>query len=265
VFEELVARQDGVVSLAQAAAHGYSVGRVQRRVREGRWRRLHPGVVLVGGHRLTEEGRIRAAWLWAGERSVVAGPAAAAWHGMLARRLTVVDVTVPAALNRRPCGGVRFRRRDLPVDDVTTLRGVRVTGPGLTALEAAVAMPDGSAFLDRALQRHVPFDEVYRAFCRSVGCWNSAGDLLVAAADRADSAAERTAVRLLRAAGIGGWELGHPFGPWQIDLAFPQAKVAVEIDGWAWHVDQDRFANDRRKATRSCGRAGWCCGSPGTT
>jgi hypothetical protein len=61
-FEELVARQAGVVTLAQAAAHGYSGDRVRRRVREGRWRRLYPGVVLLGGHRLTDEARVWAAW-----------------------------------------------------------------------------------------------------------------------------------------------------------------------------------------------------------
>jgi hypothetical protein len=63
----------------------------------------------------------------------------------------------------------------------------------------------------------------------------------VATADRADSAAERLIVKLLRGAGITGWERGVPFGPWTIDLAFPDAKVAVEVDGWAWHVDVDRF------------------------
>ena len=112
-----------------------------------------------------------------------------------------------------------------------------------------MALPDGSVFLDRALQRHVRFPPVYRAFCRNIGRHGStaAGRLLVAAADRADSAAERLLVRLLRDAGIGGWVLGHPFGPWRIDLAFPQQKVAVEVDGWAWHVDAERFRTDRRK------------------
>lgn len=76
---------------------------------------------------------------------------------------------------------------------------------------------------------------------------SAAGRLIVAAADRADSAAERLLVRILRDAGITGWVLGHPFGPWRIDLAFPREKVAVEVDGWAWHVDAQRFANDRRK------------------
>jgi very-short-patch-repair endonuclease len=121
-----------------------------------------------------------------------------------------------------------------------------------------VALPEGSAFLDRALQRRVRFPTVYRAFCRNMGRRGSsaAGRLLVAAADRADSAAERLLVRLLREAGVTGWVLGHPFGPWRIDLAFPREKVAVEVDGWAWHVDAERFRNDRRKQNALV-RDGW--------
>jgi hypothetical protein len=65
-FERLVARQAGVVSLAQAVAAGMSPDTVQRRVQQGRWDRLHPGVYLVGGHRRTPEARIRGAWLWGG-------------------------------------------------------------------------------------------------------------------------------------------------------------------------------------------------------
>jgi len=125
-------------------------------------------------------------------------------------------------------------------------------------LETAIALPDGAAFLDRALQRHLRFPELYGAYCRGLGRVGSAemGRLLVAAADRADSAAERLVIKHLRAAGITGWVSGFPFGPYLIDLAFPQAKVAVEIDGWAWHVDRDRFANDRRKQNALV-RAGW--------
>jgi very-short-patch-repair endonuclease len=32
--------------------------------------------------------------------------------------------------------------------------------------------------------------------------------------------------------------------------------VAVEVDGWAWHVDAQRFANDRRKQNALV-RDGW--------
>ena len=121
-----------------------------------------------------------------------------------------------------------------------------------------MVVPEGSVFLDRALQRHVSFPRVYRAYCRNLGAHGSAraGDLLVAAADRADSAAERCAVALLRAAGITGWVLGHPFGKYLIDIAFPEAMLAVEIDGWAWHMGVDRFRADRHKGNALV-RARW--------
>jgi hypothetical protein len=54
-------------------------------------------------------------------------------------------------------------------------------------------------------------------------------------------------VRLLRAAGITGWELGYPVSGYVIDLAFPAQRVAIEVDGWAWHMTADRFVEDRRR------------------
>ncbi|WP_161631648.1 type IV toxin-antitoxin system AbiEi family antitoxin domain-containing protein [Pseudonocardia asaccharolytica] len=65
-LEHLVERQAGVLTLAQALACGMSADTVQRRVRDGLWTRLHPRAHLVGGHRLTDEARVWAAWLWTG-------------------------------------------------------------------------------------------------------------------------------------------------------------------------------------------------------
>jgi very-short-patch-repair endonuclease len=259
VLERVLVRQAGVVTLAQARACGLSADSVRRRVRAGTWRELHPCVYLVGGHRLTDEARVRAAWLWArAAGAVVSGPAAAYWHGMLDRAPAAVELTLPRAMHRQRRPGILLRRRDLPGADVTENRGIAVATPPLAALETAVAVPRGSVFLDRALQQHVRFPAVYRSYCRGVGRQGSAAmyRMLAAAADRADSAAERLMVRLLRRAGIGGWVLGHPFGPYRIDLAFPVEKVAVEVDGWAWHVDAERFRTDRRKGN-ALTRGGW--------
>lgn len=261
-LDHLLRRQGGVVTLRQAVELGVSRQTVQRRVQEGSWERLHPGVHLVGGHRLTDEVRTRAAWLWASsggrDDAAVSGPAAAYWHGLIERAPRDVELTVPHRRKPRAQPGLVVRRRDLQPADLVGRRDIRLTAVPLTVLETAVALPDGSSFLDRALQRHVRFPTAYRAFCRNMGMTGSsaAGRLLVAAADRADSAAERLLVRILRDAGITGWVLGHPFGPWRIDLAFPREKVAVEVDGWAWHVDAQRFANDRRKQNALV-RAGW--------
>jgi Uncharacterized protein conserved in bacteria len=236
-----------------------SAATVQRRAREGEWERLHPAVYLVGGHRLSDEAKVRAAWLWAGGEPVaVTGAAAAFWHGMLARAPAEIELTVPRNTHLRSRPGIVLRRRDLQFPDLIGIRDLWLADKPLAALETAVALPDGSTFLDRALQRHVHFPALYRAYCRNVGREGSAaaGRLISAAADRADSAAERLLVTLLREAGIGGWVLGHPFGPYLIDLAFPTARLAVEVDGWAWHVDPERFRNDRRKGN-AITRGGW--------
>jgi very-short-patch-repair endonuclease len=257
-LDDLVARQAGVLALHQAVELGMSAATVQRRVRQGSWTRLHPAIYLVGGHRMTDEARIRAAWLWAGEQAAISGAAAACWHGLIPEAPDQVEVTVPRRLGPGDRPDVRVRRRDLLPADLVGIRGIRLTGLPLSVLETAVALPEGSAFLDRALQRRVRFPTVYRAFCRNMGRRGSsaAGRLLVAAADRADSAAERLLVRLLREAGVTDWVLGHPFGPWRIDLAFPAAMVAVEVDGWAWHQDVERFRADRAKQNALV-RAGW--------
>jgi very-short-patch-repair endonuclease len=55
------------------------------------------------------------------------------------------------------------------------------------------------------------------------------------------------AIRLLRNAGITRWELGYRIQDILVDLAFPLQLVAIEVDGWAWHVDADRFVGDRRR------------------
>ncbi|MGH3585062.1 MAG: endonuclease domain-containing protein [Pseudonocardia sp.] len=168
---------------------------------------------------------------------------------MLDRAPTAIELTLPRAAHRQPRRGVHLRRCDLPPKDVVEMRGIRVAAAELAALEAALVVPRGSVFLDRALQRHVQFPAVYRCYCRYLGRHGAPTlyRMLAAAADRADSAAERLLIRLLRGAGIGGWVLGHPFAGYRIDLAFPAEKVAVEVDGWAWHVDAERFRSDRRK------------------
>jgi len=103
--------------------------------------------------------------------------------------------------------------------------------------------------LDRALQQCVDFGWVHRAHCRNLGRHGSAAAsaLLVAAADRAASQAERLLVRLLGSAGIPGWVLNHAWEGYVIDVAFPRQRIAIEVDGWAWHMTPERFVRDRQR------------------
>jgi very-short-patch-repair endonuclease len=129
----------------------------------------------------------------------------------------------------------------------------------LTVLEVAVALGErGPAFLDSALQRRVRFDTLHRAQSRNLGRRGAtaAGRLLVAASDRAASAAERILITLLRKAHFTGWQLHHWTNGYEVDAAFPTHRVAVEIDGWAWHQDRKAFQNDRQRQN-SIVLAGW--------
>lgn len=254
----LLSRQDGLITAAQASACGLPERTLRRRVQDDGWQRVAPRTYLAGGHPMTAAARVRAAGLWAGRRGTVSGPAAAWWHGMLDQPPGEVEITMPRQLGLRARPGVRIRRRDLHPADRVGKRGLWLTDRPLTALETAAVLPDGSAFLDRALQKHVTFDRVYGAYCRNLGTRGAAGIavLLTAAADRADSAAERRLLTILRRSGVTGWTCGRPFGRWTIDLAFPASRIAIEVDGWAWHVDVDRFRADRHKGNALV-RAGW--------
>lgn len=258
-LENVLARQHGVISRDQAVSCGLSVRTVRRRVLSGRWRELLPGVHLADGHPLDDTARVRAASLWAGAAGVVSGPAAAFWFGLLDRAGAPVVVTVPRSTTRPSRDLVRVRRRDLDPIDRTVRRGVGLTALPLTVLETTAVWPDGPAFLDRALQqRRVTFGQLHEAYCRAAGSHGirRAGEQLAAAGVGVDSALERRLVTVLRRADLSGFVPRHPFGDTWIDIAFPDRRVAVEIDSWAWHTDPSRFAADREKGN-ALALAGW--------
>lgn len=112
--------------------------------------------------------------------------------------------------------------------------------------------------MDRALQGDVELRELWRVQLRNKGRYGSpaARLLLQAAADGARSAAERRLVKLLRDAGVVGWRTNYPVVGYKIDVGFPTARVAVEVDGWAFHSDAKAFQIDRQRQN-AIALAGW--------
>ncbi|MGH3908467.1 MAG: type IV toxin-antitoxin system AbiEi family antitoxin domain-containing protein [Pseudonocardiaceae bacterium] len=113
-----LSRQAGVISCGQAREAGLSQDTVDRRVANGWWERLHPGVYLAVDHPYTDEVRLRAAALWVGKDAVAHGVSAAWWHGLGPRLPDTVEVTVPRRRNPGRQPGVSVRRRDLPYPDL---------------------------------------------------------------------------------------------------------------------------------------------------
>ncbi|BBY80353.1 DUF559 domain-containing protein [Mycolicibacterium pulveris] len=249
MIDDYLRRHDGVITLAQARRAGLTQKVVQRRVASGHWRRCTPGVYFVEDRPFTDAARIRAAVWGYGPQAAASGLTAAWWHGLTRFTPELVEVTVPRNSHGRSHDGCRVRRRDLEPPDVVERNGLRLTALDLTVLEAAVQRGGGARLMDSALQRRVELGQLWRTHLRNKGRYGSprARRLLLAASDGARSEAERLLLRLLRNARITGWKANYAFGPYQIDVAFAVLKIAIEVDGWAFHSDEEAFQHDRTR------------------
>ncbi|KAA0023744.1 type IV toxin-antitoxin system AbiEi family antitoxin domain-containing protein [Antrihabitans cavernicola] len=257
-IHRIMARQDGVISVEQALRAGMTNAAVQRRVSGGDWRRLRSGVYLRCDHAQTGGVDLRAAVLAAGEGAAACGPSAAWWHGLIDRPPRELWVTIPLRRSIARPAGVRIRRRDLHWSDLASHRGLQVTDLPLTVLEAAVVLPQGAALMDRALQRHTSLPILQATHERNIGRRGSAAAtrLLTAAGEGGASEAERLLHRLLRRGRLTGWAAHVRSCGYEIDVAFIAHRVAIEVDGWAWHHRVDRFNSDRIRQNTLV-NAGW--------
>ena len=71
--------------------------------------------------------------------------------------------------------------------------------------------------------------------------------LLQAAGGGARSEAERLLHQILRRANITGWKANYRVGGYRVDVGFPAAKLALEVDGFAFHSGVDEFQVDRTR------------------
>ena len=68
---------------------------------------------------------------------------------------------------------------------------------------------------------------------------------------------------MLRAAKITGWKANCPVAGYRVDVGFPKQKVALEVDGFAFHSDSETFTKTASGRTRSRWRGGRFCDSHG--
>ena len=243
-----------MISRAQAGQFGASDAAIRTMLRRGEWRRTLPGVFRVVQVPISTTGRVYAASLWAGPGAVVTGAAAAWWWELTDQEPGPVEVCVPRHRQLRSQPGVVVVRRALPREDQATRRRVRVAGLAFAALFGAASMgPSGRAVLDRALLRGLSLAEVTATMNRNQGIWGMAvaRPFVASAADRSAAESERIFARLMRGAEIGGWVVNRPerLGGRSVtpDFRLPGARLVVEIDGWAFHTDPDRFEHDRAR------------------
>lgn len=137
-LRELVERQQGVVSAAQAATCGLSHETLRQRVLRGIWQRLLPGVYALQGGPVSRAQWLTAAQLYAGEDSVLTGQAALFEYGLdltACAAAAMATGTIPAAVanGSRPIGRLDVlvphghRRQNAPPVHIT--RTTRLPAP----------------------------------------------------------------------------------------------------------------------------------------
>jgi very-short-patch-repair endonuclease len=180
----------------------------------------------------------------------------------------VVELIVPRA-RTRPVAGARLHRMVLAPSDIVVVDHIPVTTVERTLLDIAGRADEDTVevALDDALHRKITSIARLRRQLDQARQGLRGARLLRELVDARDdgmpppaSPAETLFWRLVARAGIKGgvrqYKVVLGGRTYYIDVAFPDAMVAVEIDSWRWHGNKIRWRKDlaRRNALTA---AGW--------
>lgn len=206
-----------------------------------------PGVFTTGDD--TWENRIRCAQVWAPDL-VLCGAGAARLSWWPDAPLQYVQLAGRERQARQSWLKVAQTRID--PDWIMWLGDHKVAAPPLSALQAGMEI--GGSAIDEALRRGAAtlaqLHEAFGAMSRQTG----KADLRRLLHDSRDvpwSPLEREGHRQLRRSRITGWRANFKIKirgeVFYLDIAFPQRRVAVELDGYQFHSGREAFERDRLK------------------
>jgi len=268
VAARLARSQHGVFTRAQVVSSGGSKRAIDHRMHTGQWERPHPGVYRLAGVPLTWHSRVIAGCLTI-EGSIASHLTAAHLWGFDGfGPVGVVDVTVPRHGRPRRRSGVRYHETmAFELRDETRRLGIPVTGAARTVLDVC-------AVVDDDLRALAALDECRR---RSLATWEELWECLILHARRGRNGITRfrrvldrrwgrsvphnqfarLVERLFDDVGLPEpvhehWVTvaGHRY---RIDLAYPDLKIAIELDGRGHEL---QFDEDPIRANR-LETAGW--------
>jgi very-short-patch-repair endonuclease len=247
----LAEAQRGRVSRAQLRAAGLSDRAIAHRVRTGRLHRLHRGVYAVGHALDVPLGREVAALLACGADAVLGHATAAALWGLRERSAAEpIHVISPTAGRRRD--GIVVHRGRLDRDDVRVKDGLRVTTAGRTllALAASADPVELERMAGEAARRNLTTEAGLRELlCRHEGERGTAALRRVLAPGPAftRSEAERRFLGLVRAARLPAPRVNARVAGLEVDFVWHDRRLAVEVDGYAFHATRAAVEHDRRR------------------
>ncbi len=255
-WDPLAVAQNGVISRTQLRSNGASDREVSRLTERGQLKRLADGVFLAREAPLT-----RAAQVWAAvllTEGVVGFHSAGHLWSQIDDPPSRVHVCVDHDLRSHAPAWIVTHRVVLPEWARTTRGELPITTRSWTLLDlisAARRDSDGSRLLDRGLQEGwLRADDLDR---RVTACPGRPGNprlrrLRAQLGDGAAAHSGRLLHGILRRGGLTGWKPNHRIllvdgAAIVVDVAFVERKLAIEVDGWAYHSDVDRFRRDRQR------------------
>ena len=252
VAARLAARQHGLVTRAQLRASGFSDDVIDMRIRTAHLARIHRGVYLVGVV-APPYARELAACLACGPEAVISHRSAAAlWQIVKGRARPVVEVTIPGGYRRRP-GLTVYRIGTLLPDEVTRLRGVPITSVARTLYDLSVSLT--SRPLERAVAEAIALGLTTLAEVRAMaarqtgrrGAGRLGAVIGLGEPRRTRSEAEERFLGLVGRGGIRSPAVNTRVAGREIDFYWPAQRLAVEVDGFAYHASPRAFERDRRR------------------
>ena len=255
----LAARQHGVASAAQLRAIGLSHDAIQRRARSGRLQRLYRGVYAVGPMAPTRRGRELAAVLACGDGAALSHLSAGYVWAIVRQIPRKLHLT--CARSRPPAPGVAVHRSTLHPSDRVLRDGLPVTTVSRTLVDLADVLPQDAladavheaeakrvfdlARIESALVR-VPGRRGRHQLARVLSDWRPEPFT------RSDT--ERLFLALCKRHGLPRPHVNTWMGEQEVDFAWPQHRLAVEVDGAATHHTRRAFEEDRRRDRRLAAR-----------
>jgi very-short-patch-repair endonuclease len=254
---KVAAEQFGLINARQLRACGLNKQAVHRRVQAGRLLTLLPTVYRLGGTKGAPLEPIMAAVLWAGEGAVASHVSSAQARGLDGFVADSPHISVTGGL-KSAYGIVVHRIAALEDADITNVGPIPVTSGPRMLLELASARDRRiEKALDQMLREgRVELSRIWLLLDRPEMCGRKGTKALrrlleQRTAERAPTQSEMEDLfkRIVRKYRLPVPEQQYPFAlndsTIHLDFAYPQAAIAIECDGYAWHMNRQAFERDR--------------------
>jgi very-short-patch-repair endonuclease len=245
----LATAQMGRVARAQLLSAGVGREEIDGRVKRGALHVVHPGVYAVGHTADPPFAREMAALRAAGDDAHLGRRSAALVQRIIPRWDGDVEV-ISSRLIRRP--GITAMRRRLAEWQQRTHQALRLTHPITTLIDLATVLDQDALeqATAQAIRNRLTSETQLRRYLTQATPRPGLPALKAAVGRRprlTRSKAERLLLNLLRKARLPLPESNHEVNGYEVDLVWPEHRLIVEFDGFAYHSDRHAYETDRTR------------------